>query len=330
MSTARLVSAAEWREYLLLRCLGFCCVSEEITPLDQVFIFCSCFLVLHNTWIPNLHCHIWSLCRVIAVLHGTFCIASVMYDHFTNIFSEIKKYSDVCSFPLPTAVSCGSAKFKNTYRLTSCAPSFCWTFALPDVSLWHFFFLQRLLFKLAPSCCTHSLHTFMFSRQTIEGKGNNFRCCPVAEFRLYACRLMCSEWPERLWAGLFVAWLVQVSSNDWLWTACLLMWMGLLWATPFQLGPMKSPVWWSLSAQGLSSQQKGLLFVGTINWWWIIPNPLYSSGQSNGHGCMQTYNTLSRHVCPRLRRRQILHLHVVHCSDSRSFAALGLGGSGSF
>lgn len=193
-----------------------------------------------------------------------------------------------------------------------------------------YFFLQRLLFKLAPSCRTHSLHTFMFSRQTIEGKGNNFRCCPVAEFRLYACRLMCSEWPERLWAGLFVAWLVQVSSNDWLWTACLLMWMGLLWATPFQLGPMKSPVWWSLSAQGLSSQQKGLLFVGTINWWWIIPNPLYSSGQSNGHGCMQTYNTLSRHVCPRLRRHQILHLHVVHCSDSRSFAALGLGGSGSF
>lgn len=134
----------------------------------------------------------------------------------------------------------------------------------------------------------------MFSRQTIKGKGNNFRCCPVAEFRLYACRLMCSEWPERLWAGLFVARLVQVSSNDWLWTACLLMWMGLLWATPFQLGPMKSPVWWSLSAQGLSSQQKGLLFVRTINWWWIIPNPLYSSGQSNGHGCMQTYNTLSR------------------------------------
>lgn len=36
--------------------------------------------------------------------------------------------------------------------------------------------------------------------------------------------------------------------------------MGLLWATPFQLDPMKSPVWWSLSTQGLSSQQKGLLF----------------------------------------------------------------------
>lgn len=136
----------------------------------------------------------------------------------------------------------------------------------------------------------------MFSRQTIKGKGNNFRRCPVAEFRLYACRLMCSEWPERLWAGLFVARLVQVSSNDWLWTACLLMWMGLLWATPFQLGPMKSPVWWSLSTQGLSSQQKGLLFVRTINWWWIIPNPLYSLGQSNGHGCMQTYNTLSREI----------------------------------
>lgn len=153
---------------------------------------------------------------------------------------------------------------------------------------------------------THRRQTFPVSRRTIKGKGNNFPCCPVAEFRLYACRLMCSEWPERLWAGLFVARLVQVSSNDWLWTACLLMWMGLLWATPFQLGPMKSPVWWSLSAQGLSSQQKGLLFVRTINWWWIIPNPLYSSGQSNGHGCMQTYNMLS-HVCTQLQAHQILH-----------------------
>lgn len=77
-----------------------------------------------------------------------------------------------------------------------------------------------------------------------------------------------------------VARLVQVSSNDWLWPACLLMWMGLLRATPFQQGPMKSPVWWSLSTQGLSSQQKGLLFVRTINLWWIIPTPLYSSGQT--------------------------------------------------
>lgn len=177
------------------------------------------------------------------------------------------------------------------------------------------------LFKIGPLHRTHSLHTSMFSRWTIKGKGNNFHCCPVAEFTLYACRLMCSEWPERLWAGLFVARLVQVSSNDWLWTACLLMWMGLLWATPFQPGPMKSPVWWSLSTQGLSSQQKGLLFVRTINWWWIIPNPLYSSGQSNGHGCMQTYNTLS-HVptaanpsialaCALLRMMQVFRIECL-------------------
>lgn len=84
-----------------------------------------------------------------------------MYDHFTNIFSEIKKYSDVCNFPLPTAVSCGSAKFKNTYRLTSCAPSFCWTFALPDISLWLFFFFysasfSKMRLRVALTACIHS------------------------------------------------------------------------------------------------------------------------------------------------------------------------------
>lgn len=102
------------------------------------------------------------------------------------------------------------------------------------------------------------------------------------------------------------------------------MWMGLLWATPFQLGPMKSPVWWSLSTQGLSSQQKGLLFVRTINWWWIIPNPLYSSGQTNGHGCMQTYTRSHAYLRP--RRRQMLHV-CVHYSDARSFPGYGLNGS---
>lgn len=102
------------------------------------------------------------------------------------------------------------------------------------------------------------------------------------------------------------------------------MWMGLLWATPFQLGPMKSPVWWSLSTQGLSSQQKGLLFVRTINWWWIIPNPLYSSGQTNGHGCVQTYTRSHAYLRP--RRRQMLHVFV-HYSDGRSFPGYGLDGS---
>lgn len=78
---------------------------------------------------------------------------------------------------------------------------------------------SKLRLGVALTACIHSCS----QDETLEGKGNNFRCCPVAEFRLYACRLMCSEWPERLWAGLFVARLVQVSSNDWLWTACLLM-----------------------------------------------------------------------------------------------------------
>lgn len=185
-------------------------VFEERTPLNQVVIIniFGWFLVFGrfiHSLVISLQC---------------FC---PFYKHFLLHY----KMQMFVVFPPTAAASCASS---NTNRCTSSARCISGNF-LPEPPPFFLFFFFRLLctpstpllFNIGPLRRAHSLHTFMFSRQTIKGKGNNFRRCPVAEFRLYACRLMCSEWPERLWAGLFVARLVQVSSNDWLWTACLLM-----------------------------------------------------------------------------------------------------------
>ncbi len=78
--------------------------------------------------------------------------------------------------------------------------------------------------------------------------------------------------------------------------------MGLLWATPFQLGPMKSPVWWSLSTQGLSSQQKGLLFCEDYQLVMDYTHPPLFI-RADRHGCMQTYTHSHTYVQPQRHQK---------------------------
>lgn len=90
---------------------------------------------------------------------GFFCIASVLDDHFTNIFSKIKKYTDACSFPLPTPVSCGSANSKIPIDTPAALHRFAGHLlsqtSLFDIYLFLFIFFKFRL-RVALTACIHS------------------------------------------------------------------------------------------------------------------------------------------------------------------------------